>query len=193
MSKLSSYFGLDTQKKSIKLNPRNKSKSTVKNIFLNSIIFILTVFIGVFIYSFSNKQLHNGKPFEITFPPTTDPPPLSTVYQEDPLSKFPIEVLNGCGVKGMAGSFSEFFRENKIDVLISDDANHYNYTNTLVISRTGNIQILSKVVSLLGFDIKDKNHILNVPDSDSNVDLTVIIGSDYSSIKPVMDFLEIQY
>ena len=83
-------------------------------------------------------------------------------------------------------------RNNNIDVLNSDDADHYNYTHTLIISRKGNIQILKEVSSLLEIDIKDKNHVLNNPVSDSDVDLTVIIGSDYTSIKPVMEFLDNQ-
>ena len=40
--------------------------------------------------------------------------------------------------------------------------------------------------------MKDKNHILNEPDSNSDVDLTVIIGSDYNTIEPIMKFLENQ-
>ena len=147
----------DTSKKS-----RNNS---VKNIFLNSLIFILTV-----------------------FPPKSDLPPLSTIYQNNPIDESPIEVLNGCGIQGMAGKFSRFLREHHIDVLNSDDADHYDYTHTLIITRTGNVRILDKVSSLLGFDSQDKNHILNKPSSSSEFDLTVIIGSDYASIKPVMEF-----
>jgi len=173
----------------LKKNSSKKSRdNSVKNIFLNSLIFILTVFIGVFVYSFSTKQVHNGNSFEISFPPTSDPPPLSTIYQNDPINESPIEVLNGCGIQGMAGKFSRFLREHNIDVLNSDDADHYDYTHTLIITRTGNVQILDKVSSLLGFDSQDENHILNKPSSSSEFDLTVIIGSDYASIKPVMEF-----
>jgi len=173
----------------LKKNGSKKSQNnSVKNIFLNSLIFILTVFIGVFVYSFSTKQVHNGNSFEISFPPTSDPPPLSTIYQNDPINESPIEVLNGCGIQGMAGKFSRFLREHNIDVLNSDDADHYDYTHTLIITRTGNVQILDKVSSLLGFDSQDENHILNKPSSSSEFDLTVIIGSDYASIKPVMEF-----
>ena len=189
---MSSFFGRKSSR-NLKRNKSKKSKDTsVKNIFLNSLIFILTVFIGVFIYSFSTKQVHNGNSFEITFPPTSDPPSLSTIYENNPIDESPVEVLNGCGVPGMAGKFTRFLRENNIDVLNSDDADHYNYTQTLIITRTGNVQILDKVSSLLGFDIKDKTHILNKPNSKSAFDLTVIIGSDYTSIKPVMEFWQNQ-
>ena len=92
----------------------------------------------------------------------------------------------------MADKFSRFLREHHIDVLNSDDADHYNYTHTLIITRTGNVQILDKVSSLLGFDAQDENHILNKPNSSSEFDLTVIIGSDYATIKPVMEFWQNQ-
>ena len=45
---------------------------------------------------------------------------------------------------------------------------------------------------LLGFDAQDENHILNKPNSSSEFDLTVIIGSDYATIKPVMEFWQNQ-
>ena len=189
---MSPFFGRKFSR-NLKKNKLKKSEDTsFKNIFLNSLIFILTVFIGVFIYSFSTKQVHNGTSFEITFPPTSDPPPLSTIYQNNPINESPIEVLNGCGIQGMAGKFSRFLRENNIDVLNSDDADHYDYTHTLIITRTGNVQILDKVSSLLGFDEQDENHILNKPNSSSEFDLTVIIGNDYASIKPFMKFWQNQ-
>ena len=187
-----SLFGSKSPRNFKKNKSRHQNDASIKNIFLNSLIFVLTVCIGVFIYSFSTKQVHNGKPFEIIFPPTTDPPPLHTVFEKNPISESPVEVLNGCGIQGMAAQFTRFLRNNNIDVLNSDDADHYNYTHTLIISRKGNIKILKEVSSLLEIDIKDKNHVLNNPVSDSDVDLTVIIGSDYTSIKPVMEFLNNQ-
>ncbi len=189
---MSPFFGRKSSRNLKKNKTKKLNDTLVRNIFLNSLIFILTVFIGVFIYSFSTKQVHNGNSFEITFPPTSDPPPLSTIYESNPIDESLVEVLNGCGVPGMAGKFTRFLRDNNIDVLNSDDADHYNYTQTLIITRTGNVQILDKVSSLLGFDVKDKNHILNKPNSKSAFDLTVIIGSDYASIKPVMEFWQNQ-
>ena len=175
-------------KKNMTKNKKNNPSPFI-NIFLNSLIVILTIFIGVFIYSFSNKQIHNGRTFEINFPQTKTPPPLTTTYIENPISKFPIEVLNGCGVKGLAGEVSNFFRLNNIDVLNSDDADNYEYSHTLVILRKGNDKILETVSSLLELNLEDKNHILNEPDSNSEVDLTVIIGNDYKTIQPIMKLL----
>ena len=186
------FFGQKSSRNLKKVKSKISQDNSVKNIFLNSLIFILTVFIGVFIYSFSTKEIHNGNSFEISFPPTSDPPPLSTIYENNPINESLVEVLNGCGIQGMAGKFSRFLREHHIDVLKSDDADHYNYTHTLIISRTGNVQILDKVSSLLGFDAQDENHILNKPNSSSEFDLTVIIGSDYATLKPVMEFWQNQ-
>ena len=143
------FFGQKSSRNLKKVKSKISQDNSVKNIFLNSLIFILTVFIGVFIYSFSTKEIHNGNSFEISFPPTSDPPLLSTIYENNPINESPVEVLNGCGIQGMADKFSRFLREHHIDVLNSDDADHYNYTHTLIITRTGNFQILDKVSSLL--------------------------------------------
>ena len=187
-----SFIGQKSSRNLKKVKSKKSKDNSVKNIFLNSLILILTIFIGVFIYSFSTKQVHTKTSFEITFPPISDPPSLSTIYENNPINESSVEVLNGCGVQGMAGKFSRFLRNNNIDVLYFDDADHYNYNHTLIITRTGNVQILYKVSSLLGFDVKDKTHILNKPNSGSEFDLTVIIGSDYASIKPVMEFWQNQ-
>ena len=187
-----SFFGQKSSRNLKKVKSKKSQDNSVKNIFLNTLIFILTVFIGVFIYSFSTKQMHKGNTFEISFPPTSNPPPLSTIYENNPINESPVEVLNGCGIQGMAGKFSRFLREHNIDVLNSDDADHYDYTHTLIITRTGNVQILDKVSSLLGFDEQDENHILNKPNSSSEFDLTVIIGNDYASIKPFIEFWQNQ-
>ena len=182
------FFGQKFSRNLKKIKSKKSQDNSVKNIFLNTLIFILTVFIGVFIYSFSTKQMPKRNSFEISFPPTSNPPPLSTIYENNPINESPVEVLNGCGIQDMAGKFSRFLREHNIDVLNSDDADHYDYTHTLIITRTGNVQILDKVSSLLGFDEQDENHILNKPNSSSEFDLTVIIGNDYASIKPFMEF-----
>ena len=189
---MSPFFGRKSSRNLKKVKSKKSKDTSVKNIFLNSLIFILTIFIGVFIYSFSTNQVHNGKSFKMPFPPTSDPPPLSAIYENNPVNESLVEVLNGCGVQGIAGKFSRYLRDNNIDVLNSDDADHYNYTHTLIITRTGNVQILDKVSSLLGFDAQDENHILNKPNSSSEFDLTVIIGNDYASIKPVMEFWQNQ-
>ncbi|SVA50673.1 uncharacterized protein METZ01_LOCUS103527, partial [marine metagenome] len=95
------FFGQRSSRNLKKVRSKRSQENSIKNIFLNSLIFILTVFIGVFVYSFSNKQVHNGNSFEISFPPTSDPPPLSTIYENNPINESPIEVLNGCGIQGM--------------------------------------------------------------------------------------------
>ena len=83
------FFGQKSSRNLKKVKSKKSQDNSIKNIVLNSLIFILTVFIGVFIYSFSTKQMHNRNSFEISFPPTSDPPLLSTIYEKNSNNDIP--------------------------------------------------------------------------------------------------------
>jgi len=131
---------------------------------------------------------------QVTFPSFPDQPKLATeIYEQNPVLDIEIEVLNGCGKNGLAGEISEFLRSNQFDVVRSEDADHFGYTRTLLISRNGNYEALKLVTSSLGFDIEDKSRVLIQPDETIDVDITLIVGKDYSSIQPISDFLSTKF
>ena len=131
---------------------------------------------------------------QVTFPSFPDQPKLAAeIYEQNPILDIEIEVLNGCGKNGLAGEISEFLRSNQFDVVRSEDADHFGYTRTLLISRNGNYQALKLVTSSLGFDIEDKSRVLIQPDETIDVDITLIVGKDYASIEPISDFLSTQF
>ena len=164
---------------------------------MNSFIGILSLLLIAFIYSFSKKYTQAGvsmNSIQVTFPSFPDQPKLAAeIYEQNPILDIEIEVLNGCGKNGLAGEISEFLRSNQFDVVRSEDADHFGYTRTLLISRNGNYQALKLVTSSLGFDIEDKSRVLIQPDETIDVDITLIVGKDYASIEPISDFLSTQF
>ena len=116
-----------------KKSRRNKSNSPYNDLPLDIAIGIVGILLLSFIYSFSKKTTHLGVPVDVTFSNLQEPRILAKeVYQNNPIQNIKIEVLNGCGIKGVAAKTSEYLRLNhRIDVIKSDNADRYDYPNTL--------------------------------------------------------------
>lgn len=91
-----------------------------------------------------------------------------------------LEVLNGCGVAGLANEFTSVLRKNGFDVVETGNFDNFNMEQTLVISRTHNTENARRVARSLG--ISEENIIVEASD-DFYLDATVVIGSDYQSLK----------
>lgn len=91
-----------------------------------------------------------------------------------------LEVLNGCGVAGLANDFTSVLRKNGFDVVETGNFDNFNMEQTLVISRTHNTENARRVARSLG--ISEENVIVEASD-DFYLDATVVIGSDYQSLK----------
>lgn len=91
-----------------------------------------------------------------------------------------VEVLNGAGVSGLANDFTSTLRRNGFDVVQTGNFDNFDMQETLIISRTFNTSNAERVARALG--IQEKN-ILVEASEDFYLDATVVIGSDYKSLK----------
>lgn len=91
-----------------------------------------------------------------------------------------LEVLNGCGVPGLANDFTSLLRNNGFDVVETGNFENFDMQNTVVIARNFNSQNAQRIADALGVDQK---HIFIEASEDFYLDATVIIGSDYKSLK----------
>ena len=145
---------------------------------LNAAIGIVGVVLLGFIYSFPRNVTHSGVPIEVTFPKIEVQSLAVEVYQANPIQNIKVEVLNGCGIKGIAARTADFLRTHQVDVVRSDNADRYDYPNTVIISRNENVESLKAVSRSFGIAMNDETHILIVPDESLGVDVTVILGKD---------------
>jgi hypothetical protein len=170
---------------------RPAKRRDIKGSLINSAIVILSLLLVAFIFSFSNRQIQTGIPIEITFPSLPETPKLAVaIYEQKPILDIEVEILNGCGVPGLAGKISDYLRSQQMDVVRSENADHYNYDQTILILRNENSDGLKKIAKSFGIDIDDETRIKHIPDDQLNVDITVIIGSDFATIKPLVDYLK---
>lgn len=91
-----------------------------------------------------------------------------------------LEVLNGCGVAGLADAFTSTLRKNGFDVVQTGNFDNFNMEKTTIISRTLDKDNARRVAEALG--IKEAQILVEASD-DFYLDATVVIGSDYRSLK----------
>jgi len=96
-----------------------------------------------------------------------------------------IEVLNGCGVRGISARIAEFMRKKGFDVVTVDNYReagqiNFNIKNTFIIDRRGNQKNAKKVADALGIDY---DYIKQEVSPDLMLDATIILGHDYKQLK----------
>ena len=164
---------------------------------LNAAITFAGVILLGFIYSFSQNQLHDGveiKPIKPIIPNTSPQPILAKdVYLQNPIENIKVEVLNGCGVSALASKTTEFLRTKQIDVINSDNADHHNYKKTLIIQRNEKVKSLKKIVETFGVYLTDSTRVQILPDESLGVDVTVILGQDYTSFAELNNYISANY
>jgi hypothetical protein len=98
-----------------------------------------------------------------------------------------MNVLNGCGVNGVADRFTDYLRLHHFDVvelgnyMIKGKVN-YNVDETFVIDRIGNLANAEKVAEVLGIE---KVKVIQQINDDYFLDVSLVIGKDYFNLKPI--------
>jgi hypothetical protein len=151
-------------------------KTSTTNIFYNLIIFFLVVLIVYLSYSAYLKIVQK-----------------SSVEVERRNSEVPAEiiqlnVLNGCGVNGVADRFTDYLRAHEFDVVelgnytINGKVN-YNVDETFVIDRIGNKANAERVAEVLGIN---RVKVIQQLNEDYFLDVSLVIGKDYYKLKPII-------
>lgn len=92
-----------------------------------------------------------------------------------------IDLLNGCGVDGAAGSWAAYLRSRGFDVVEMRNYKTYDVEYSLIVDRTGNLENARRVARALG--VSDAQIIRQISE-DYYVDVSVVIGKDYGRLKP---------
>lgn len=134
---------------------------------LNILITVLFLLVAYFSYAFFTNNFYNpaeekGKAFSPTGKPIQ------------------LDVLNGCGVSGVASKFTTYLRRHGFDVVEMRNYRSFDIQETLVIDRVGNLAKAHRVAQALG--IKQENVIQEI-NPDYFVDVSVVIGKDYPKLR----------
>jgi len=98
-----------------------------------------------------------------------------------PAKVIQLDVLNGCGVKGVGAKFTGFLRGSGFDVVEMKNYKTFNIAQTLVVDRVGDLGPARRVAAALGVAEK---YVVQQINPDYFVDVSVIIGEDYRTLHP---------
>ncbi|UCD38582.1 MAG: LytR C-terminal domain-containing protein, partial [Fidelibacterota bacterium] len=90
-----------------------------------------------------------------------------------------IEILNGCGIPGVASKFTDYLRRKGYDVVRFTNAQRYDYPRTLVVNRGEDLARAYSVAQALGVEA---NAVENMPDPSLQLDVTVVLGQDFNTL-----------
>ena len=173
---------------------RRKSKPSKKKSLVsgaNVALVLLSVTSVAFVVSVVNRHLRGG----MTIQDFRQEAPLAlTVAAHDNslLRDIEVEVLNGCGINGLAQQFTDYLRDKHVDVIRTEDADNFHYDKTIVILRRDEFEKVAQVAKLLDISPRDSIRVFVDPDGSLLTDVTIVIGSDYLNISPVQRFLASQ-
>lgn len=139
-----------------------------KHLFLNSVIGFLGVLLLILLVALFSRILY---PRIVTDRTQEDPSLISEVIQ--------LEVLNGCGITGIATRFTDKLREYGFDVVETGNYDHFDVSKTFIISRSGQMENAYRVADALGVS---HQQVLREQAPEYYLDVTLIIGSDYQSL-----------
>lgn len=89
-----------------------------------------------------------------------------------------IEVLNGCGVAGVGDKFTDVIRKKGFDVVNTGNYISFDIDKTFIIDRLGNIETAYRVADSLDID---KKLVINQINKNYFLDLTIVVGKDYTN------------
>jgi hypothetical protein len=144
------------------------SRRDRRTLALDVLIGILVVIVGYLTYSLLDRHI---------LQPPVDPGKGSVA----PGEIIQVDVLNGSGVNGVASTCTSYLRARGFDVVEMRNYKTPDVDESLVIDRVGNMANAEKVAYALG--IKKKNIVQQI-NHDYYVDVSIVIGKDFRSLKP---------
>ena len=151
-----------------KLPDKLNIKQSTANISLNIIIVLLAVIILYMSFSIFSK-IDEKRQLDLQNQRNAK----SSIIQ--------VEVLNGCGVSGVADQFTNYLRQHHFDVVQMGNYISFDVEKSIVIDRTGNMANAFKVADTLGVGRKN---VIQQKNNNYFLDVSFIIGKDFNSLKP---------
>lgn len=149
-------------------------KNNIFNYILNGVIIIFLILVAYFGFSLINNSIKSDKSVkEIT--------DTTKAITNQPNLSIQLDVQNGTGENGIASEFTEYLRNNNIDVVEMGNYKSQDIEKTIIIDRSGDRNKSKKVAFTLG--VNERNIIQQINNS-LFLDVTVVIGKDYKDLKP---------
>ena len=137
-------------------------------LFLNALVVVLLFVVGYFSYTYLSHADEVSKA-------------KAEAVQPQNVRVLQLDVLNGCGAKGVSAKFTSYLRAHEFDVVDIRNYRSSHLPQTLVVDRLGNLEAARRVAAALGVG---QEHIVQQINPDYFVDVSVVIGMDYAQLSP---------
>jgi len=94
--------------------------------------------------------------------------------------KLQVEVLNACGASGIASTVTQYLRDHEVDVVNVGNYTRFDVNKTMLWKRIKEADS-QRIAQLLGVS---EDNIDSKIDTNLQLDITIILGSDYATLKP---------
>ena len=166
---------------------RKKKKDTYKGIFSNVFIWALVIINVFLIASFSSRFLDEDSSRaegNVRRPDGTN----VTVSASDtaivPGSQLTVEILNGCGVPGVAAKVENYLRHQSCDVVATGNYQTYDVGKTFLIDRQHSGMVFANEVAQKLKLPLNSHTVVPMMSPERQVQVTVVIGKDYKKLAP---------
>lgn len=145
-----------------------KDSSSGNSLYLNATIGFLSVLLLILLVALFTRLIY---PRIVNQRSETQSELISEIIQ--------IEVLNGCGVNGIANDYTSILRENGFDVVETGNFETFDLQKTIIISRSGVMDNAMRVADALGVS---RDQVIREASPDYYLDVTLVIGHDYEML-----------
>jgi hypothetical protein len=150
--------------------PKRRRKSlNLKGMASNGLILVFAAIVFFLIWSFVNRMF-------------IDPPVEPEILQGGKAHTIQLDVLNGSGTPKLSQRFTDYLRSRGFDVVEMGNYKDTRVELTRVIDRAGNLTAAQQVADALGVP---KERVTQQIDRTAYLDVSVVIGKDYRSLKPL--------
>ena len=165
-----------------KRRKRRKKRAHI-SLFNNLVILSLFILVFGFLGSMLDRLLFNNGSLPLSKKDLSEMI-ASTKYELRTGHKIEIEIQNGCGVAGLANIYTDFLRAEGYDVLDSKNAQHFSYSQSLILHHNDDYERALSLANTMGVS---ESQISVLEDENKLHDLTLIIGQDYRSLRSYED------
>lgn len=147
---------------------QNNSKNRSAPLFLNTAIGFLGVLLLILIISLITR---------IIFPRIENQRAMEE--SEFVTNIIQLEILNGCGIPGIATRYTDKIREFGFDVVETGNFDHFNVEHSFILSRSGSVDNAYRVAQAIGVN---EGRVIIEESPDFYLDVTLVIGADYENL-----------
>ena len=160
-----------------------KSPGKWRRIFLYLLFTIIIIWVTYYLYQKnfeSTAVVAIQKDTVISEPPSEIPDDITAPFEQN----VQIEILNGCGVTGIAKVFQSYLRQNGFDVVntenyVEEGKIRWDLQESMIIDHVGDSEQAKEVARVLRLS---PNKIMYREDPTAIYDISVVLGKDYKKL-----------